>query len=191
MEKLKRDIKLARKSVFYDFRAYVWFFAAIIIVQFFISSVLLVIFNGKTAAAALEDGENGYHMALKNLNADQYYLIINDLTAKYGSVRYFEIVRAEEHGGDGAAGAGYDLYIKFDRDDVAGAHRRFDYYYSERLRQYDPAGTWYEYDTPQLKAAESDPDGLESALFLTSACCRSVLCTASAPTILSSHTAFS
>ncbi len=158
MNRLKNNLRMARKSVFYDFRAYVWFFFALLIIQTFLSTVLLSCFNRDTAVNAVNEGEFDYHLAIKNVNTDQYLLLVNDTSTLYESGKFYDIVNVIELGDDRSADLRRDVYVKF-RGDVLSSYSRFSRYYSDLLRQYNPKGSWYYFKSPVLTQLEGKGSG--------------------------------
>ena len=173
MSNFRRDIRLARKNVFYDFRAFVWFFFAMFIIESFLSCATLSALNGKNAAYKSAEKNFDYHIAVKNANLAQYDLLANDLAAKYESVKYYDVVRCAAQDENLPSGSRCDIYIRF-RGDVLSSYSRFTRSFNDSLRQYDPKGNWYIYKSPLLTVLSGGAgDAVGGVLFIAAA---SVLC---------------
>ncbi|MBQ7646531.1 MAG: ABC transporter permease, partial [Clostridia bacterium] len=166
MGRLRNNIKIARKSVFYDFRAYVWFFFAVFLIQVFLSSALLSIFNEDNASRAVGEGEYNYHIALKNINSDQRLLIENDRSTRFESGKFYDIQDVVVHDGNADR---FDVYLTF-RGDISASYSRFLSYYSEPLRQYGGGAGWYVSTVPELSDnASAGAGALKSVVVISAA----------------------
>jgi len=151
MGRFKRDYIFAFKSVIYNFKNYLWFFIASLIIQTFISTMSLAAFNTPNAVGELAEAGYDYHVILKNVNSDQYLLMENGLPGAYSAGKYYEISDVMQYGATGEFDQRYDVYIRF-KGDVSRSYDRFEYYFSDLLRQYNSSGSWYKYVTPLLKS---------------------------------------
>lgn len=156
MEKLKRNLIFARKSVFFNFKSYLWFFCALIVIQVYLSTFSLSSLNVPNAAKGLADSGYNYHLLLKNINADQYLLVDNGLRNSYSGIKFYEITEVYQYSETGTFDQRYDVYIKF-KNDPDSSYKRFESYFSSLLDQYGAGTGWYEYKSPLLNVA-SDPN---------------------------------
>ena len=120
IEYLKRSVKIAWKSIFFNFKQYVYFFVAIIIVQMFFG--VLTISNGNNNKIESEKVAQtyDYHVLVTNANPAQRTALksngANVTSNGYvnGQDKYYSVEREVAYGS--GEGARYDLYIKFNED---------------------------------------------------------------------------
>lgn len=153
MGNFRRNIKLAYKSVRFDMRSYLWFFAVLFIVQSIVSIFSLTFFNSRTAIVSSAEDNFNYHLILKNVNTDQYLSVYNGQSSRV-SGSFFEVSDVVKYGEDGAVDQRYDVYVTL-KNDVKRSYERFTERFSDPLDQYASGNSWYIYKTPLLKAAES------------------------------------
>lgn len=76
-EYLSRNLKIAWKSVFFNWKQYICFFLAIFIVQMFYGIMAISTENNKTVEKAHVEQEYDYDMVLTNLNEYQHNIVVN------------------------------------------------------------------------------------------------------------------
>ena len=95
-EYLSRSIKIAVKSVFFNFKQYVCFFVALFIIQMFYGLMSVSYANNNDVEYSHVTAEYDYHMVLRDLNPDQANYIFNDSGAVFKNDLIFKIVRYDE-----------------------------------------------------------------------------------------------
>jgi len=76
-EYLSRNLKIAWKSVFFNWKQYICFFLAIFIVQMFYGIMAISTENNKTVERSHVEAEYDYDMVLTNLNEYQHNIVVN------------------------------------------------------------------------------------------------------------------
>ncbi len=115
-EYLSRSLKIAFKSVFFNFRQYICFFAALFIIQMFYGMMYVAYANNNDVEYSHITEEYDHHMVLRNLNEDQANYIFNDSGSVFKNDAVFKIVRYEENINDITLQKRYDMYMLFVND---------------------------------------------------------------------------
>ncbi len=118
---------MAWKSVFFNFKQYVWFFAAIFIVQMFYGLISVSASNNNTVEFEHVQDEYSYHIVMRDVEPSQYGFIHEREADVVKSERhqYFTEYRTEQYT-DAATGAvTYDLYIQFREDSKLSDYSKF------------------------------------------------------------------
>ena len=115
-EYLKRSITIAWKTVFFNFRQYLPFFIAIIIVQILYGMMTVSNDNNNNVEYQHVMDQYDYHMVLKGLNDDQARYLINDEGAVFKSDIVFNVVHSEEYVNHFNGEKRYDIYLFFIND---------------------------------------------------------------------------
>ena len=113
---LVRKIKHAVKSVFYNRAQYLCFFVAMFVVEIFCGLVVLAAHNGNRIEYRYITGEFDHHLALRNMNEEQYYYMHNDTYTVFADQHIYDVVRTEERSDAASGEKYYTMYIKFARD---------------------------------------------------------------------------
>ncbi len=155
-EYLSRNLKIAWKSVRFNFKQYICFFLAIFIVQMFYGIMAISTSNNKeverdhvgdefSIVSINEDGEeevSSYDMVLYDLNNVQYNIVANYNNNKiYQAAKesFYLIVKDVGHENDIDGKEYHDLYISFSEYEKTEAH---DTFVSEFIEKYlEPNGT--------------------------------------------------
>ncbi|MBR3997211.1 MAG: hypothetical protein IKI93_02575, partial [Clostridia bacterium] len=96
-EYLKRNLTIAWKSVFFNFKQYLCFFVALFIVQMFYGLMSVSNANNNDVEYSHVTEEYDYHMVLRDLNVDQANYLFNDSGAVFKNDIVFDIVRYDEN----------------------------------------------------------------------------------------------
>lgn len=98
-EYLSRNLKIAWKSVFFNFKQYLCFFIAIFIVQMFYGVMAISTSNNAVVEAEHVNAEYDYDLALYNLNEYQHNIVVNYNNNKvYKAARESKYLTNEEDG---------------------------------------------------------------------------------------------
>ncbi|MBR6917329.1 MAG: ABC transporter permease [Clostridia bacterium] len=155
-EYLSRNIKIAWKSVFFNFKQYVCFFAAIFIVQMFYGIMAISTSNNDVVEQQhIEEeyyyGDFKYDLALYNLNEYQHNIVVNYNNEKvYYAARQSKYLTNEEEGEPivhtyksdaGNEYNRYDVYVDFtdfSPEEAATAYEEFMTKYVDGDKKNDP-----------------------------------------------------
>ena len=72
IEYLGRSLKIARKSIFFNFKQYIYFFVALLIVQMFYGIMTISSYNNEVVERESATEVYDYDVMLTHLNRDQY-----------------------------------------------------------------------------------------------------------------------
>ena len=127
-ENLKRNLTIAWKSVFFNFKQYLCFFVALFIIQMFYGLMSVSNANNNDVEYSHVNEEYNYHMVLRDLNVDQANYLFNDSGAVFKNDIVFDIVRYDENLNYMTGKTRYDVYLFFTGDkDVSEARFRENY----------------------------------------------------------------
>ncbi len=129
-EYLSRNLKIAWKSVFFNWKQYICFFLAIFIVQMFYGIMAISTENNKEVERSHVEQEFDYDMVLTNLNGYQYNIVVNYnnsviyqaaaesfyLIDEEKTVEYYDVIDEVKE---------YDVYISFSEYETAEARDKF------------------------------------------------------------------
>lgn len=162
-EYLKRSLSIAWKSVFFNFKQYVCFFIAIMIVQVLYGMMTVSADNNNHVEYQHVTEEYDYHLVVKDLNQTQAYYLINDDGAVFKSDIIYDVVRYDENY-DYASGTNiYDVYLFF-RGDVDQSMARFKSEYVPDLQAY---GAFSMATTSLVTFEENEQANMVAFLFIT------------------------
>ena len=166
-EYLTRSVKIAVKSVFFNFKQYLCFFAALFIIQSFYGLMAVSYANNNDVEYQHVMAEYDYHMALRDLNEDQANYIFNDSGAVFKNDLIFKIVRYEENLNYMSAEKRFDFFLFFLKDkDVSEA--RFRENYIPDLKSLGKSGESFMIAvTPLLHFEENTAKNLVTFIFIT------------------------
>lgn len=121
IEYLKRSVTIAWKSIFFNFKQYIYFFVAIIIVQMFFGVLTISNGNNKKIESEKVNAAYDYHVLVSNVNDNQRKSLVNNYANRdneeamlSGINNYFEVLREVQYGS--GENARYDLYIRFNEE---------------------------------------------------------------------------
>ena len=155
-EYLKRSISIAWKTVFFNFKQYLPFFIAIIIVQVLYGMMTVSNDNNNNVEYNHIMEQYDYHMVLKGLNDTQArYLIDDNGGAVFKSDILFDVVHMEQYRNRMTGEERYDVYLLF-KPELKSTVKRF-----TQTTEKDLAGL----------AAEGTSFTIISPSARTSACC--------------------
>lgn len=102
IEYLKRSLTIAWKSIFFNFRQYIFFFIAILIVQMFYGVMTISTDNNNLVERNSVGDEYDYHVLVTNLNEDQMIMVKTNAGAAFQNDIYFSVLKRDTDG-DGMA----------------------------------------------------------------------------------------
>jgi len=108
---IRRNVKIAFKSVTFHYKQYICFFVAVFVVQMFFGIITMSSDNSNDIEYMLVNKEYDYHLVLKDLNSAQYVTIINDDYTVFRNDHIHDVVRIKERDEPGAYDSKYDVYI--------------------------------------------------------------------------------
>jgi hypothetical protein len=120
IEYLKRSVKIAWKSIFFNFKQYIYFFVAIIIVQMFFGVLTISTSNNKKIEEEKIRETYDYHVLVTNANQNQFTALQNNqanvTSNNYvnGQDKYYVVTDSKKY--NEGENARYDVYIKFDEN---------------------------------------------------------------------------
>ena len=166
-EYLKRSLSIAWKSVFFNFRQYVSFFAALFIIQTFYGLIAVSNANNNKIEYQHVQDEYDYHMVLRDLNEDQYLYLVNNSAAVFKNDTIFKILRYEENRNYMSGQDRYDMYLFFVRDKDISCDRFYNKYL-EPLKSLGREGEAFVItETPLLRFEHNEQNNLASFIFTT------------------------
>lgn len=151
----KKNIKLAAKSVFFNYKQYLCFFAALFIIQMFYGLVTISYDNNDPIEYQHVVEEYDYHMVLKDLNGYQANMLINNEIAVFSSDHIYEIVRTNENLDYTTNEKTYDIYLYFTGDAKTSEARLRSRYFPE-LKSLGAEGTSIKISTTPLLNFENN-----------------------------------
>ena len=92
IEYLKRSLKIAWKSIFFNFKQYIFFFIAILIVQMFYGVMTISTDNNTLVEREFVKEYYDYHVLVTNLNEDQANMIKSNKGAIFTNDIYFKVL---------------------------------------------------------------------------------------------------
>ncbi len=166
-EYLTRSLKIAFKSVFFNFKQYACFFAALFIVQMFYGLMSVSYANNNDVEYQHVTAEYDYHMVLRDLNVDQANHIFNDSGSVFKNDLIFKIVRSDENLNYMTGKTRYDVFLFFLNDkDVSEA--RFRENYLPNLQKLGRPGEAFSIaTTPLLRFEDNKTVNLVTFIFIT------------------------
>lgn len=166
-EYLSRSLKIAFKSVFFNFRQYICFFAALLIIQMFYGLMYIAYANNNDVEYSHVTEEYDYHMVLRDLNVDQANYIFNDSGAVFKNDAVFEIVRYDVNVNQITQRDRYDMYLFFvnDKDE---SEARFRENFLPTLQALSREGEIFSIGTtPLLRFEDNKTSNLVSFILIT------------------------
>ena len=185
-EYLSRHIKIAFKSVFFNFKQYCCFFAAIFIIQLLYGMMAFSATNNNTVAyeqisdecivEAADGNEYLYHYVLRDLTQGQYNYLKAYKNVDYGTTdeirQAYVIVHEIERFNTGEQKNEYDLYVRFgkitrgmeandpaalaDKATVQKYFKWFEENYVSKLASLEPAYDYNNYTTERTLLLDYD-----------------------------------
>ncbi len=166
-EYLKRSLTIAWKSVFFNFKQYSCFFAALFIIQMFYGLISVSAGNNNKVEYQHVQNEYDYHMVLRDLNEDQYLYLFNNSGSVFKNDTIFEIMQVDENMNYMSGRPRFDVYLFFVRNkDISCV--RFYSKYLEPLKSLGREGeTFVITETPLLRFETNERNNLVSFIFTT------------------------
>lgn len=155
-EYLKRSLTIAWKSVFFNFKQYLCFFIAIIIVQLLYGMMSVSADNNNNVEYQNVIQNYDYHMVLKGLNDDQARYLINDEGTVFKSDVIFNVIRSEQYQNNFTGEDRYDVYLLFVGEDVDKCLKRFTESYEKDLASLGNEGQSFSKATTSLLTFEDN-----------------------------------
>ncbi len=166
-EYLTRSIKIAVKSVFFNFKQYICFFAALFIVQMFYGLMAISYANNNDVEYSHVTAEYDYHMALRDLNEDQANYIFNDSGAVFKNDLIFKLVRFDENLNYMSGEKRFDMFLFFVKDKNV-SEARFRENYIPDMKSLGRVGEAFTVSvTPLLHFEENTAKNLVTFIFIT------------------------
>lgn len=147
LEYLGRSIKTAWKTVFFNFKQYLCFFVAIIIVQLLFGMMTVSNDNNNDVEYARVSHQYDYHMSFMGVNEAQYTILYNGANELFKSNIIYEIVRVDEYYNQIILDREFDVYIRFIRDDIHAAKKTFNINYASKMA---PLGDYITVESPLM-----------------------------------------
>ncbi len=154
-EYLKRSLTIAWKSVFFNFKQYVCFFIAIIIVQVLYGMMSISNDNNNNVEYQHIMEEYNYHMVLKNLNRDQMQYLVEDEGTVFKSDVIFQVTAVDEYKNYFTDEERFDVYLFF-TGDIDWCVSRFEGSYQNDLASLGSEGSSFSKATTPLMTFEDN-----------------------------------
>ncbi|MBE6724407.1 MAG: ABC transporter permease [Ruminococcaceae bacterium] len=155
-EYLKRSISIAWKTVFFNFRQYLPFFIAIVIVQLLYGMMTVSNDNNNNVEYRHVMEQYDYHMVLKGLNDTQArYLIDDNGGAVFKSDILFDVVHMEQYRNNMTGEERYDVYLLF-KPELKSSVKRFTQTTEKELAGLAEEGTSFTKSTTPLMTFEDN-----------------------------------
>lgn len=135
---LRKNIKLAANSVYYNRKKYLCFFIAMFVVEIFCGLVVIASHNNNAIEYKYVSADYGYHLKIIDLNSDQYVHLYNanvldrDET-KHKLYEIYDIVSVEERTDLKTEKPLYTVYLKFTGDPQTNLRQFTDSYIFKEL----------------------------------------------------------
>jgi hypothetical protein len=124
-EALKQNIKVAAKSVRYNLKLYLPFFAAVFIIQLFFGVLLFSAGQASREEKILVERDYWYHVAYYDLNESQMLYLKRYDKNNDNAAAIYEIVKQEESTSSTVSEPRYDLYLMMLGEDTAAIYKQF------------------------------------------------------------------
>lgn len=153
--------------MFFNFKQYICFFAALFIIQMFYGLISVSTANNNQVEYQHVQAEYDYHMVLRDLNEDQYLYLVNNSAAVFKNDTIFEIERVEENLNYMSGRNRFDVYLFFVRNkDVSCS--RFYSKYLDPLKSLGREGESFVItETPLLRFEHNEQNNLATFIFTT------------------------
>ena len=153
--------------MFFNFKQYVSFFAALFIIQTFYGLIAVSNANNNVIEYQHVQDEYDYHMVLRDLNEDQYLYLENNSAAVFKNDTIFKILRYEQNRNYMTRQNRYDMYLYFVRDKDISCERFYNKYL-EPLKSLGREGESFVItETPLLRFEHNEQSNLSSFIFTT------------------------
>ncbi len=166
-EYLKRSLTISWKSVFFNFKQYVCFFIAIIIVQVLYGIMSISADNNNNVEYQHVTEEYNYHMVLKGLNEDQARYLIADEGTVFKSDVIFNVVDSEQYTNEFTGEERYDVYLYFTGDLDFCLKRFNDSYQKDLAALGDADKTFSKATTPLMNFKDNIRANTVTFVFIT------------------------
>jgi len=141
---IKRNVKIAFKSVIFHYKQYICFFIAVFVVQMFFGIITMSSDTSNDIEFKLVNEEYDYHLVLKDLNSAQYVTIVNDEYTVFKNDHVHDIVRTKQRDEPGSYDSKYDVYIYL-LNDPAESFRILNIRYFSELAALNEDGLRYSF----------------------------------------------
>ena len=153
--------------MFFNFKQYISFFAALFIIQTFYGLIAVSNANNNKIEYQHVQDEYDYHMVLRDLNEDQYLYLVNNSAAVFKNDTIFKILRYEENRNYMTGQDRYDMYLFFVRDKDISCDRFYNKYL-EPLKSLGREGESFVItETPLLRFEHNEQNNLSTFIFTT------------------------
>ena len=153
--------------MFFNFKQYISFFAALFIIQTFYGLIAVSNANNDIIEYQHVQNEYDYHMVLRDLNEDQYLYLVNNSAAVFKNDTIFKILRYDENRNYMTGQDRYDMYLFFVRDKDISCDRFYNKYL-EPLKSLGREGESFVItETPLLRFEYNEQNNLATFIFTT------------------------
>ena len=153
--------------MFFNFKQYISFFAALFIIQTFYGLIAVSNANNDIIEYQHVQNEYDYHMVLRDLNEDQYLYLVNNSAAVFKNDTIFKILRYDENRNYMTGQDRYDMCLFFVRDKDISCDRFYNKYL-EPLKSLGREGESFVItETPLLRFEYNEQNNLATFIFTT------------------------
>ncbi len=157
-EYLKRSLKIARKSIFFNFKQYIYFFIALLIVQMFYGIMTISAYNNRVVERDSAVSEYNYDIMLSHLNESQYLKVKNYGGSEFSGDKYYKLLEGGTAEYTDGGDKYYDVRLVFTEKDTGACLNKFtDQYYNVKeqkgalLTGADANNKFYYYESPRMQ----------------------------------------
>lgn len=144
MRIILNELKIASKSVIYNYKQFIWFFFALFIIQTFFSIAIISSKTNINDVSSIINSKYDYHMVIRHANKMQYAYLQQEQKYAFANEHIYDVSDTYYYDAIGDPLAKFDVYIRFFGEDKQSSYRLFMFYHSDTLSQLSDNGFKYE-----------------------------------------------
>ena len=156
IEYLKRSLKIAWKSIFFNFKQYIFFFIAILIVQMFYGVMTISTDNNTLVEREFVKEYYDYHVLVTNLNEDQANMIKSNKGAIFTNDIYFKVLEDKTASYTNSNGdKRFDMYLELNGN-LSDSFKKFEDDYQNGIlasTKQNDSDQFYVYKSPLMNVS--------------------------------------
>lgn len=156
IEYLKRSLKIAWKSIFFNFKQYIFFFIAILIVQMFYGVMTISTYNNTLVEREFVKEYYDYHVLVTNLNEDQANMIKSNKGAIFTNDIYFKVLEDKTASYTNSNGdKRFDMYLELNGN-LSDSFKKFEDDYQNGIlasTKQNDSDQFYVYKSPLMNVS--------------------------------------
>lgn len=160
IEYFKRSLKIAWKSIFFNFKQYIFFFVAILIVQMFYGVMTISTDNNTLVERESVSDRYDYHLIVTNLNEDQANQVRTNAGAVFKDDIFFKVIGEKTVEYKNFAGdKRFDMYLELTGDSISDSFAKFEEKYSGvdgvLTKMNEEGDSFYMYKSPLMNVSSN------------------------------------